>query len=58
MMQERKASPESAVEDAARRRELTIWFEGTVVDGMEWSFEPTQRSVKVSFEGAKKSGQV
>eukprot|EP00210_Caulerpa_lentillifera_P006557 g6262.t1 len=46
-LKDRKLNRHEDVERLAAEREITIWFEGNVVDGMEWSFEPTQRSIKV-----------
>ena len=47
MRQDRQTRSQEDLEREAKRREITVWFEGTVVDGMEWTFVPTQRSIKV-----------
>lgn len=46
-LKDRKENPNDWIEKEAAKREITVWFEGNVVDGMEWSFEPIQRSIKV-----------
>ncbi|CAD7697685.1 unnamed protein product [Ostreobium quekettii] len=43
----RRENPDAVVEAAAAAQLLTVSFAASVVDGMPWKFEPTQRSVKV-----------
>ena len=32
---------------AAAQREITVWFNGDVAEGMKWEFQPTQQCVRV-----------
>ena len=43
----RQESPDEALEAAAATRNLTVFFNADVSDGMNWQFVPTQRSVKL-----------
>jgi len=48
-IRKREENPDAEVEAAALKREITVTFNADVNDGMPWKFQPTQRSVKVSF---------
>ncbi|GMH36641.1 hypothetical protein BSKO_04514 [Bryopsis sp. KO-2023] len=43
----RAENPDAEMEAAAAARELTVAFASNVVDGMPWTFLPTQTSIKV-----------
>ncbi|KAL4458481.1 hypothetical protein ABPG75_013346 [Micractinium tetrahymenae] len=43
----REENPDEEVERAAAAREVTVYFNSDVADGMPWRFKPTQRSVKL-----------
>lgn len=43
----RADNPNPEMEKAAAERELTVAFASCVSDGLPWSFEPTQREIKV-----------
>ncbi|EFN54189.1 hypothetical protein CHLNCDRAFT_31751 [Chlorella variabilis] len=43
----REQSPDAAVEAAAAARQVTVYFNSDVADGMPWRFVPTQRSVRL-----------
>lgn len=46
----RADNPNPEMEKAAASRELTVAFASNVSDGLPWSFEPTQRDIKVGNE--------
>lgn len=48
-IRKREENPDAEVEAAALKREITVTFNADVNDGMPWKFQPTQRSVKVSY---------
>ena len=46
-IRKREESRDEALEEAAANRNLTVFFNADVSDGMDWQFIPTQRSVKL-----------
>lgn len=47
-LRKRAEQPNLEIEAAAAARTITVSFASNVVDGMPWTFEPTQRFVKVA----------
>lgn len=47
-LKKRADAPNPEIEAAAASRTITVSFASNVVDGMPWTFEPTQRFVKVT----------
>ncbi|KAI3435846.1 hypothetical protein D9Q98_001904 [Chlorella vulgaris] len=43
----REEHPDAELEAAAAARDITVYFNSDVADGMPWKFTPTQRSVKL-----------
>lgn len=46
-IKKREEKRDESLEEAASKRDLVISFNADVSDGMQWSFVPTQRSVKL-----------